>query len=149
MDTRRTWMLVVVVGFAIAALAGHQSVDAGDKGGKLKFEFFADKAKEYRWRLIGGDGKAMATSGQGYTTKQSCKDGIESVKKNGAGEKAKYEIYEDKGKEFRWRLLAPNGNNIASSSGSFKTKGDCESATAALKKGLAAAVVEELKELKE
>ena len=136
---------VVLMGMALC-LSDKQSAQAqGKAAGKLKFEIYKDKAEEFRWRLVGADGKAAAVSGQGYTTKQSCKDGVESVKKNGASDKAKFEVYEDKGKDFRWRLLATNGNNIASSSGSFKSKTDCEAAIAALKKGLAGAAVEEIK----
>jgi uncharacterized protein YegP (UPF0339 family) len=137
--------LIVWVG-VVSCVSLSQFAAAQDKAsGKLKFEIYKDKADEFRWRLSSGDGKAMAASGQGYTTKQSCKEGVESVKKNGASDKAKFEVYEDKGKEFRWRLLATNGNNIAASSGSFKTKKECDAAIATLKKGLASAVVEEIK----
>lgn len=145
MNKRSIWTVIVVLsGLTLASLGGRLA-EAGDKG-KLKFEIYKDKASEFRWRLVGADGATVAGSGQGYTTKQSCKDGVESVKKNGTSEKAKFEVYEDKGKQFRWKLLATNGNNIASSSAGFKTKADCEAAVASVKKGLATATVEELKE---
>jgi len=146
MNKRSVWTVIVVVGGLTLASLGGRPAEAGDKAGKLKFEVYKDKKSEFRWRLVGAEGAAVAVSGQGYTTKQSCKDGIESVKKNGSSEKAKFEVYEDKGKQFRWKLLATNGNNIASSSAGFKTKADCEAAVASLKKGLATATVEELKE---
>ena len=145
-ELRRFMGLMALIGLALVAV-GERTADAGGKaGGKLKFEIYQDKASEFRWRLLGGEGATIASSGQGYSAKQACKDGIESVKKNGTSDKAKFEIYEDKGKDFRWRLLATNGNNIASSSGSFKTKTDCETAIATLKKGLGAASVAEVKE---
>jgi uncharacterized protein YegP (UPF0339 family) len=46
-----------------------------------KFELYKDKKGEYRWKLIATNGQTIAVS-EGYTTKESAKNGIESVKKN-------------------------------------------------------------------
>ena len=46
-----------------------------------KFELFQDKAGQYRFRLKARNGQIIATS-EGYTTKASCENGIESVRKN-------------------------------------------------------------------
>ena len=46
-----------------------------------KFEMYADKAGEFRFRLKARNGEIIATS-EGYVTKASCENGIESVKKN-------------------------------------------------------------------
>jgi uncharacterized protein YegP (UPF0339 family) len=46
-----------------------------------KFEIYQDAKGEYRFRLKAGNGQIIAT-GQGYTSKRSCLNGIESVKKN-------------------------------------------------------------------
>jgi len=46
-----------------------------------KFELYKDKKGEFRWRLIATNGQVIAL-GEGYTTKESAKNGIESVKKN-------------------------------------------------------------------
>jgi uncharacterized protein YegP (UPF0339 family) len=46
-----------------------------------KFEVYKDKAGEYRFRLKAGNGEVIA-SGEGYSSKQACLGGIESVKKN-------------------------------------------------------------------
>ena len=46
-----------------------------------KFEIYADKAGEYRFRLTATNGQTIAT-GEGYKAKASCLNGIESVKKN-------------------------------------------------------------------
>ena len=46
-----------------------------------KFEMYTDKAGEFRFRLKATNGQIIATS-EGYTTKASCVNGIESVKKN-------------------------------------------------------------------
>lgn len=47
-----------------------------------KFELYKDKSGEFRWRLVASNGQAIASSGEGYKTKESAKDGIESVRKN-------------------------------------------------------------------
>jgi uncharacterized protein len=50
-----------------------------------KFEMYKDAKSEYRWRLVATNGQTIATSGEGYKSKDSAKAGIESVKKNAAG----------------------------------------------------------------
>jgi uncharacterized protein YegP (UPF0339 family) len=47
-----------------------------------KFELYKDAKGEFRWRLVASNGQTIATSGEGYKSKESAKDGIESVKKN-------------------------------------------------------------------
>lgn len=47
--------------------------------GKAKFEIYLDSQGEYRFRLKATNGEIIA-SGEGYTTMQSCRDGIEAVK---------------------------------------------------------------------
>ena len=46
-----------------------------------KFQIYTDKAGEFRFRLTATNGQIIATS-EGYKTKKSCVNGIESVKKN-------------------------------------------------------------------
>ena len=46
-----------------------------------KFEVYTDKAGEYRFRLKAKNGEIIAVS-EGYKSKASCFNGIESVKKN-------------------------------------------------------------------
>ena len=46
-----------------------------------KFEVYADKAGEFRFRLKATNGQIIAVS-EGYKAKASCLNGIESVKKN-------------------------------------------------------------------
>lgn len=46
------------------------------------FEIYKDRSSEYRWRLKAANNKIVADSGEGYVTKQSCKDGIDLVKTN-------------------------------------------------------------------
>ncbi|MGJ4746333.1 YegP family protein [Leptospira sp. SA-E8] len=46
-----------------------------------KFEVYKDKSGEYRFRLKAANGEIIAT-GEGYSSKQACLKGIESIKKN-------------------------------------------------------------------
>lgn len=46
-----------------------------------KFEVWTDKAGEYRFRLKAANGEIIATS-EGYSSKKSCMNGIQSVMKN-------------------------------------------------------------------
>ena len=45
------------------------------------FEWYTDKKGKYRFRLKAANGEIIATS-EGYASKESCVNGIESVKKN-------------------------------------------------------------------
>lgn len=46
-----------------------------------KFEVYKDAKGEFRFRLKAANGQVIAT-GEGYKSKASCMNGIESVKKN-------------------------------------------------------------------
>ena len=46
-----------------------------------KFELYADKAGEFRFRLKATNGEIIAVS-EGYKTKANCENGIQSVKNN-------------------------------------------------------------------
>lgn len=46
-----------------------------------KFVIFKDAKGEYRFRLKAANGEIIVSS-EGYSSKQACENGIESVKKN-------------------------------------------------------------------
>ncbi|MBE6037309.1 MAG: DUF1508 domain-containing protein [Clostridiales bacterium] len=89
------------------------------------------------FNLKASNGQVIATS-EVYSSEAACKNGIESVKKNAPianledqtvepVEKAvnpKFEVYEDKAGEYRFRLKAKNGEVIAASEG-YKAKASC------------------------
>jgi uncharacterized protein YegP (UPF0339 family) len=50
----------------------------------MKFVVRKNKAGEFYWQVVGGNGEVMAFS-QGMSRKQSCIDSIESIKKNAGG----------------------------------------------------------------
>ena len=89
-----------------------------------------ETATGVKFDLKAGNGQVIATS-EVYSSEAACLNGIESVKKNApvaavedqtkegfATEKnPKFEVYTDKGGEFRFRLTASNGQTIAVSEG--------------------------------
>lgn len=50
-----------------------------------KFEVYKSSNGEFRWRLKASNGQVIATAGEGYSSKASCLNGIESVKTNAPG----------------------------------------------------------------
>lgn len=58
-----------------------QTAEGFAKEKNPKFEIYADKSGEFRFRLKAKNGQIIAT-GEGYTAMKSCLNGIESIKKN-------------------------------------------------------------------
>ena len=58
-----------------------QTVEDFEKATCPKFEIYLDKAGEYRFRLKAKNGQNILAS-EGYATKKSCLNGIESVRNN-------------------------------------------------------------------
>lgn len=46
----------------------------------MTYQIYTDARGEYRWRLKAANGNILADSGEGYTTKANCQNGINSVK---------------------------------------------------------------------
>src|SRR5262245_14361570 len=57
---------------------------------------------------------------------------------------ATFEVYKDKGGEFRWRLRAQNSQVIATSGDGYKEKRSCLAAIESVKRDAAAAPVQEV-----
>ena len=102
----------------------------------------------FKFDLKASNGEVIATS-EVYTTEASCLKGAESVAKNApianlhdlTGEECvvkhpKFELYEDKGGEFRFRLKARNGEIIATSEG-YKAKSSCLNGIESVRKNAA------------
>ena len=64
-----------------AANLEDQTVEGFEKASNPKFEIYTDKAGEFRFRLKARNGEIILSS-EGYKAKASCKNGIESVRKN-------------------------------------------------------------------
>lgn len=108
-----------------------------------------------KFDLKAGNGEVIATS-EVYTTEAACRNGIESVVKNAPAaavedqtvegfeteKHPKFEMYEDKGGEFRFRLKATNGQIIAVSEG-YKAKASCLNGIESVKKNAPEAEITE------
>ena len=64
-----------------AAAIEDQTVEGYETLKNPKFEVYTDKAGEYRFRLKARNGEIIGT-GEGYKKKDSCLNGIESIRKN-------------------------------------------------------------------
>ena len=120
-----------------------------------KFEIKTTDAG-YRFNLKAGNGEIIATS-QTYKSLESCKNGIESVKKNApvanledqtkegfAEEKnPKFEVYVDKAGEYRFRLKAKNGEIIATGEG-YKALAGCKNGIESIRKNAPDAEIKEV-----
>lgn len=107
-----------------------------------------------KFDLKASNGEIIATS-EVYASEASCKAGVESVRRNAPkaavenqtveGYKKekhpKFEVYTDKGGEFRFRLKASNGQIIAASEG-YKAIDSCLNGIESVKKNAPEAKVE-------
>jgi uncharacterized protein YegP (UPF0339 family) len=78
-----------------------------------KFEIKTRKNGEFQFNLKATNGQVILTS-EGYKTKASCLNGVESVKKNCQDEK-RFEIKEASNGKPYFNLMATNGQIIGSS----------------------------------
>ena len=46
----------------------------------MKFHIYKDHKGEWRWRLKAANGKIVADSSEGYSSKQACQHGVDLVK---------------------------------------------------------------------
>ena len=110
-----------------------------------------------KFDLKAGNGEVIATS-EVYSSDASCRNGIESVRKCCVGDvedqtvenyetvkHPKFEVYQDKAGEFRFRLKARNGEIIATSEG-YKAKPSCLNGIESVKKNAPEAEVVDTRE---
>ena len=122
-------------------------------------KFIINDAKNgVKFNIKAGNGEVIAHS-EVYSSLASCKKGIASVIKNApiaavedqtkegfAKERnPKFEIYADKKGEFRFRLRARNGQNIAASEG-YTTMKACLNGIESVRKNAADGTIERVKE---
>lgn len=114
-----------------------------------------ETANGIMFNLKAGNGEVIATS-EVYNSKDACLNGIESVKKNAALaniedqtvegfeslKNPKFEVYLDKRGEYRFRLIATNGQ-IISVGESYKAKSGCLNGIESIKKNAPEAEVKE------
>ena len=113
-------------------------------------------ASGIKFDLKATNGQVIATS-EVYTTEAACRNGIASVQKNApvaavedqtlegyeVATHPKFELYQDKAGEYRFRLKATNGQVIAVSEG-YVAKASCVNGIESVKKNAVdAQIVEE------
>ena len=116
-------------------------------------KFIITKAKngEYTFNLKASNGEVVLTASETYTSMAACENGVNSVKKNAlspvedqtrneSAKHPKYELYQDKAGEFRFRLKAANGENIGKSEG-YKAKASAKKGIASIGKNAPEAAV--------
>lgn len=49
-----------------------------------KYIVYKDRAAQFRWRFVAGNGQTISDSGEGYVQKSDCLNGIRIMKTEGA-----------------------------------------------------------------
>lgn len=109
----------------------------------------------FRFSLLSANSQTILTS-QNYSSLRNCRDGIEAIKKNAkapiedqtllkpeAQKYPKYEVYLDNASQYRYRLLASNGQNIAVAEEGYASKSGCINGIDAIGRAAPVAVVDE------
>lgn len=118
-------------------------------------KYVIKKGKKIHFVLKANNGQIIGTS-ESYESEKACTSGIASVIKNAPAAKIsdttdenagkvsnpKFEIYKDKKGDFRFRLLAKNGENILSSEG-YTAKTGCKKGIDSVIKNADSPTVEE------
>ncbi|WP_066412852.1 YegP family protein [Halorubrum aethiopicum] len=121
---------------------------SGDGGAKATFELYEDNAGEFRWRLRHRNGNVIADCGGGYASRSGARDAIEGVRgyapEADALEvgNAAFEIYEDAGGEWRWRLRHRNGNVVADCGEGYASRSNAVEAVTGVKRNAPGAAEE-------
>ena len=129
---------------------------------KATFEVYEDSAEQWRWRLKHLNGNIIADSSEGYASKQKAKQGLESVRSNApgayiedhstddpepdateGGSDATFEIFEDAGGKWRWRLRHDNGNIIADGGQGYASKQKAKQGLNSVRQNVPGAPVED------
>jgi len=110
-----------------------------------KFVVKVGKTGGISFKLLAGNGQTIGAS-ESYKSDASCLNGIASVKRCCLGDvqdltvedapvvkHPKYEVFQDKSGEYRFRLKARNGEIILSSEG-YKKKESCLNGVESVKK---------------
>lgn len=99
------------------------------------------KNGEFQFNLKAGNGEIILSS-EGYTAKASCRNGIESVRKN-APDDNRYERKEAKNGKFFFNLKAANGQIIGTSE-MYETAAGRDKGIESVKRNAPDATVEDL-----
>lgn len=106
-----------------------------------KFEVYKDRGGEFRFRLKASNGQNILAS-EGYKTKSSCLNGIESVRNNSQDD-SKYERLESQSGSPYFNLKASNGQVIGTSE-MYSSFSAMENGIASVKKNASGAAIDDL-----
>lgn len=107
-----------------------------------KFEIYqSGKKDEFRFRLKAANGQTILSS-EGYTSKASCLNGIESVKKNAADPKRVIKA-KTPANMFRFSVTAAN-NQVIGTSQNYKSESGCNNGIKSVKENAIKAVIKEV-----
>jgi len=118
-----------------------------------RFEVYEDKGGDWRWRMRHRSGDLLATSGKGFEAQHGAETGMRAVRREASGatvhlfepedlpaetetfepvdtveSKATFEVYEDEGGDWRWRLRHDNDNIIADCGQGYASRSGATSA---------------------
>jgi hypothetical protein len=106
-----------------------------------KFEVYKDKAGQFRFRLKASNGQNIL-SGEGYSAKSGCENGIASVRKNCKNDDNFERLESSKGQPY-FNLKASNGQVIGTSQ-RYASKSTMENGIASVKKNAPGAKIVEV-----
>ncbi len=114
------------------------------------FEVYEDSAGEWRWRLVHDNGNVLADSGEGYASKSNARRAMGRVREHAEAaayltiDPAGYELYRDRGGDWRWRLVHENGNVIADSGEGYSSRAKARQGVDSVVSNVADADLEEV-----
>ena len=106
-----------------------------------KFELYQGKDKKHYWRLKASNGETILAS-QGYKSKASAKNGIESVRKN-AGRNGAIEERKSRNGKLYFVVKASNGQVVGTSE-QYNSPASYKNGTKSVTKNAPAAKLSEL-----
>jgi uncharacterized protein YegP (UPF0339 family) len=101
------------------------------------FEVYEDAGGEWRWRLVHRNGNIIGDSSEGYAARSGAIKAVDRFKDRVADapvnpddgpDPVAFELYEDAGGEWRWRLVHRNGNTLADSGEGYTERREAENA---------------------
>ncbi len=107
-----------------------------------KFTIFLDSSKEYRFNLFAVNAENILRSSESYTTKQSCKEAIASVKVNSPNDNRYSRLTATNG-QYYFLLKAANGEELGISE-MYTTVANRENGISAVKRDAPNAPTEDL-----
>ncbi len=105
------------------------------------YEVYSDAKGEQRFRLKAPNGEILLAS-EGYTTKDACLSGINSVKKNSALDE-RFDTYQDAAGKHRFRLKAAN-DQIIGAGEAYESEANLNAGIASVKRWAPGAAIKDI-----